>query len=59
VKALVGAMDLAARERILAGLGQRNCLLARELGFRRANTPATIPPPTERYEVSAYRYRLE
>lgn len=59
VKALVGAMDLAARERILAGLGQRNCLLARELGFRRASGPATVPPPTERYEVSAYRYRLE
>jgi flagellar motor switch protein FliG len=59
VKALVGAMDGAARERVLAGLGQRNGRLARELGYRPPATTRPIPQPAERYDVTAFRYRLE
>ena len=45
---LVGAMDGATRQRMLAGLGQRNAELARQLGYER---------PTG--NVSLVRYRID
>lgn len=60
VKALVGAMDMDARQRVLAGLGQRNGRLARELGFTPlASSSRSAATDAERYEVTAFRYRLE
>ena len=43
MQALLGAMDADARDRVLAGLGQRNVRLARQLGYVRddSKTPVT------------------
>jgi flagellar motor switch protein FliG len=65
LQALLGAMDFAARDRILAGLGRRNSTLARELGrsapaVAGALQPAASPAvDADRYEVSAFRYRID
>jgi len=63
VQALVAAMDLPARQRVLTELGERNGALARELGYlpseRPVESPASWPGNLPgNYLVASYRYRL-
>ena len=51
VQALVAAMGHSARERVLAGLGEKNGALARELGY-------ADKPRSDTYAVTSFRYRL-
>lgn len=51
VQALVAAMGHSARQRVLAGLGERNAALARELGY-------ADKPRSDTYAVTSFRYRL-
>jgi flagellar motor switch protein FliG len=48
MQALLGAMDADARDRVLAGLGQRNVRLARQLGYVRDDSKTAVT-----------RYRVE
>jgi flagellar motor switch protein FliG len=59
VQALVAAMDSPTRQRVLAGLGEKNGALARQLAqvseSRQEERPTTLP---DNYAVTSFRYRL-
>ena len=57
LQAVLGAMDFAARDRVLASLGQRNRTLARQLGYLPSQTQRD--PSAGNYAVSSFRFRLE
>ncbi|MEX2176802.1 MAG: FliG C-terminal domain-containing protein [Pirellulaceae bacterium] len=59
LQALLSAMDATARERVLAGLGERNQALSRELGYRRPAAALDRGVDDRQYSVDALRYRIE
>jgi flagellar motor switch protein FliG len=59
LQAVLGAMDFAARDRVLAVLGQRNRTLARQLGYVPSQPSGQSAAAAGNYAVSSFRFRLE